>query len=139
MSARQRRNIWPWILASQVLAIVFSVFCLRYLELIDGVRFTWLPTFLLLVGAPQAVLCVYGPNWRNLVTGVLLASFLSVPIANFVNAGIMTPMGMPGTIANYFALALSITLTLQDCKLAPWIEKVKHPVIAENRRTLSAQ
>ena len=132
-------NIWPWILASQVLAIVFSIFCLRYLELIDGVRFTWLPTFLLLVGAPQAVLCVYGPNWRNLVTGVLLASFLSVPIANFVNAGIMTPIGMPGTIANYFALALSITLTLQVCKLAPWIEKVRHPVIAENRRTLSGQ
>ena len=79
--------------------------------------------------SPQAVLCVYGPSWRNLVTGVLLASFLSVPIANFVNAGILIPMGMPGTIANYFALALSITLTLQVCKLAPWIEKVKHPVI----------
>ncbi|MDO5717382.1 MAG: hypothetical protein Q4P34_00225 [Tissierellia bacterium] len=132
-------NIWPWILLSQILALSFSVFALKYLNLIDGVNFSWLPTFLLLVGAPQAVLCVFGPSISALITGVLLASFLSLPIANFVGNYIMVPIGMPQTIANYIALALSITLTLQVCKLAPWIKKTAHPVIRENHVELTEE
>lgn len=116
-------NIWPWIFASQILTMLIAVFVLGYLSLLDNDTFSWLPTFLLLVGAPQAVLCVYGPSVKSLLTGSILGGLLTVPMANWINNYIIVPIGMPGTIANYFALAGSITITLQVCSLLPWMEK----------------
>ncbi|WMM25289.1 hypothetical protein RBU61_01100 [Tissierella sp. MB52-C2] len=116
-------NIWPWIFTSQILTMSISIFILNYLSLLDNESYTWLPTFLLLVGAPQAVLCIYGPSIKALFTGSILGGTLTVPIANWINNYIMIPVGMPGTVANYFALASSITITLQVCSLLPWMEK----------------
>ena len=130
-------NIFPWILASQILTSVFSVFVLKYLNFIDGDLVSWAPTFLLLVGVPQAVLCIFGPSIKNLIVGSLLGAFLSVPIANFVGYKIMNIIDMPTNIANYIALALSITLGLQVCKLLPWIKEKPFPLIKENQRNLS--
>ena len=116
-------NIWPWIFASQILTMLIAVFVLGYLSLLDNDTFSWLPTFLLLVGAPQAVLCIYGPSVKSIFTGSILGGLLTVPMANWINNYIIVPIGMPGTIANYFALAGSITITLQVCSLLPWMEK----------------
>ena len=116
-------NIWPWIFVSQILTMSISVFIFNYLDLLDNETFSWLPTFLLLVGAPQAVLCIYGPNVKALFTGSILGGLLTVPLANWINNYIIVPIGMPGTVANYFALAGAITITLQVCNLLPWMEK----------------
>lgn len=125
-------NIFPWILASQIITIVFSVYALKYLSFIDGNTYHWVPTFLLIVGVPQAVLCVFGPSVKNLIVGCLLGAFTTVPIANYISYSIIDKIGMPVTIANYIALALSITFALQACKMLGFVKKVSFPIIKEN-------
>lgn len=116
-------NIWPWVFASQILTMLISVFILQHLTFLDNDRFTWLPTFLFLVGAPQAVMCTYGPSKRALFTGSILGALLTFPIANWIAIYIMEPLDMPNIVSNYFALASAGTLVMQTCSLLPWMEK----------------
>lgn len=124
-------NIWPWVFASQVLTITISVFVLQHLSFLDNDIFTWLPTFLFLVGAPQAIMCTYGPNIKALFTGSILGALLTLPIANWIALYIMEPLNMPNTISNYFALASAGTIVMQTCKLLPWIKKKEFQLINE--------
>ena len=125
-------NIFPWILASQIITMVFSVYVLKYLNFIDGSTYHWAPTFLLIVGVPQAVLCIFGPSLKNLIVGCLLGAFTTVPMANFIGYSIIDKIGMPVTISNYIALALSILFALQACKMLPFMKQERFPIIAEN-------
>ncbi len=130
-------NIFPWVLASQLITSIFVIFVLKYLEFIDGDIVTWVPTFLVLVGVPQAVLCIYGPGIKNLLTGSVLGGLLTVPLANYLGYKIMDVIEMPVTVSNYIALALSITIALQVCKLLPWMKGKPFPIIEENIRVLN--
>ena len=127
-------NIWPWVFASQILIEFISVFILDSLHFIRVEGHSWVATFLLLVGAAQATMVIYGPSFKALITGSILGSLTMVPIANWINIYIMGPLGMPGTIANYFALTIGITVTLQTCHLLPWMEKKPHKLLREPKK-----
>lgn len=124
-------NIWPWIFASQILSMFISIFIWDYLGVFNRDGFTWVATFLLLVGAPPATMVKYGPNPRALITGSVLGSLLMVPVANWLSVKVLIPIGMPGNVANYFALAIGITLTLEVCNALPWIERRPFNILRE--------
>lgn len=125
-------NIWPWILTSQVLSLFISIYILGHLNFLASGH-NWIPTFLVLVGAPQAVLLVYGPNVRNLLTGSIMGSMFTLPIAMFLSDKVLAEIGLPGGLANYLALAIAILITLQTCHLLPWIKKSDFPAVAGRR------
>ncbi|KNF09524.1 hypothetical protein CLPU_3c03040 [Gottschalkia purinilytica] len=129
-------NVWPWVFASQILSLLLAVFAFKYITLLDKGH-NWIPTFLVLVGAPQAVMIIYGPSKRALITGSILGGLITPPIALWLSDGIVTILRLPLAISNYIALATAITITLQVCKIAPWMKKSDFNVDEEDAEEVS--
>lgn len=117
-------NLWPWVFASQVLSMLIALYLLNYTHFFLGGKYTWLPTFITIVGGPPALMLIYGPNWRALITGSILGAFIAFPVAFWFMTKIIPVLAVPVVVGNVFTMAILGIFMCQVFKVLPWMKKV---------------
>lgn len=120
-------NMWPWVFASQVLSMFFVLFVFNYTGLFAAGKDAWLPTFITVVGAPPALMLIYGPNWRVLLLGSFLGGLISFPIAYWLSTKIIPVLAVPGVVANVTTMAITGIFLAALFKVLPWTKKMSMP------------
>lgn len=120
-------NMFPWVLASQLLSLGIAIFVLGYTGGFEGGKYTWLPTFICVVGAPPAVMLLYGPSISALLTGSILGGLICFPVGFWMMTSIIPVLGVPGVVANVATMAITGIIINQVCHIAPWVKKVEYP------------
>lgn len=115
-------NLFPWVLASQLLSLSLTIFVFNFVKFFDH-GFTWLPTFITVVGIAPALMLIYGPGLAKLITVSLLASLISFPTAHWLNETIMPIINVPGVVANVTTMALTGLIICAIAKALPWMTK----------------
>lgn len=116
-------TMFPWVLASQVISLALAIFVFRYIDLFRGESVTWAATFITVVGAPPAVMLLYGPSVSALLTSSVLGGLICAPTATWIGNQIITPLGLPGVVGNVLTMAITGIIVCMVCKAAPWVEK----------------
>ena len=97
--------LFPWVLASQLLSLFIAIFILKYTSLFGNGEYTWLPTFITVVGTPPAIMLLYGPSIKALLTGSILGGIMGFPVAFWISNNIIPVLGVPGVVSNVFTMA----------------------------------
>ena len=73
-------EMFPWVLASQVLSLGLTIFVWRFIDGFSAAPdVTFVATFIPIVGAPPATTLLYGPSVPALLTSSVLASLICPP------------------------------------------------------------
>lgn len=128
-------NLWPWVLASQLLSLFIGIFVLNFTSFFENGDYIWLPTFIMVVGAPPAIMLLYGPNVKALLTGSVLGGIMGFPVAFWIMNNIIPVLNVPGVVSNVFTMALTGILICGIAKALPWMKKM--PSKPLNRKTKS--
>ncbi|MGM0470968.1 MAG: hypothetical protein ACQEQI_01595 [Bacillota bacterium] len=131
-------NLWPWVFGSQLISLFIAIFVLNFTRYFSGGDYTWLPTFISVVGVPPAVMLIYGPSIRALLTGSTLGGILSFPIAFWLMNNILPILEVPGVVANVFTMAITGVIVLEVCRVLPWLEQKELNLIKSDQPKLSA-
>ena len=131
-------NLWPWIFISQLLSIILSIFLLDYTRFFDQGGYTWLPTFISIVGVPPVIMLIYGPGIRALLTGSILGGLMSFPVAFWVMARIIPVLEVPGVVGSVFTMAVTEIIALEVCRALPWMKKNEPKTILANAPSISS-
>ena len=118
-------TMFPWVLASQVLSLALALFVFRYIEGFADPQVTWLNTFITVVGAPPAVMLLYGPSVSALLTASVLGGLICAPTAVWIGNSIVTPLNLPGVVANVSAMAVTGIIVCMVCKVLPFVKKAE--------------
>ena len=65
-------TMFPWVLASQVISLGLAIFVFGYIDGFSDSSVTWIATFITVVGAPPAVMLLYGPSLPALLTASIV-------------------------------------------------------------------
>lgn len=130
-------NLWPWVLGAQLLSLFVAIFVLNYTRFFDSGEYTWLPTFITVVGIPPAIMLLYGPSWKALFTGSILGGAMGFPVAMWISKYIIPVLDVPGVVSNVFTMAITGVLVCAICKALPWMKKV--PAKPRNRKEKSQE
>ena len=117
-------TMFPWVLASQVISLALAIFVFRYIGGFADSKVTWIATFITVVGAPPAVMLLYGPSISALITASVLGGLICAPTAIWIGNAIVTPWGLPGVVANVLTMAVTGMIVCMVCKILPWVKKV---------------
>lgn len=117
-------NLWPWVLASQVITLFLTVFVLNFTRFFENGEYTWLPTFIMVVGAPPSIMLLYGPSLINLFTVSIISAFLGFPTAFWIMNNLIPIWEVPGVVSNVFTMALTGIIVAAIMKWLPWVKKV---------------
>lgn len=117
-------SLFPWVLASQVISLALAIFVFRYIDIFRGDGVTWAATFITVVGAPPAVMLLYGPSISALLTSSMLGGLICAPFATWIGGALITPWGLPGVVGNVLTMAVTGMVVCMVCKVAPWVKKV---------------
>ena len=121
-------EVFPWVLASQLLSLGLTIFVWRFIDGFDAAKdVTFVATFIPIVAAPPAAMLLYGPSVPALLTSSVLASLLCSPTATWLGAHVFTPLGLPGVVANVTAMAITGFAIFMVLKVLPWVRKVEVP------------
>lgn len=127
-------NVWPWVLASQLISLFIAVFVLNYTRFFNE-GYSWLPTFISVVGISPAIMLLYGPSLSALLTSSILAGVVSFPIAFWISNHLMPGLEIPGVVANVFTMALTGIFISAICKALPWVRKKEAKPIKRVEKT----
>ncbi|MGF7057816.1 hypothetical protein [Brassicibacter mesophilus] len=116
-------NMWPWVFASQVISLGIAIFVLNFTNFFSSGEYTWLPTFITVVGVPPSMMLMYGPSYRALFTSSILGGTLSFPVAFWIMTNIMPVLEVPGVVSNVLTMAITGIIIGQICKVLPWMKK----------------
>lgn len=116
-------SLFPWVLASQVISLTLAIFVFRYIGGFSDPKVTWIATFITVVGAPPAVMLLYGPSLSALLTSSILGGLICAPTAIWIGNEIVTPLGLPGVVANVLTMAVTGLIVCMVCKVLPWVKK----------------
>ena len=114
-------SIWPWILGAQCLSLVLTLFVFRYIDLFNDAA--WIPSFLVTVSAPSALLMLYGPSVPTLLTGSVLSAAICAPLATWCINVLVPLLQMPAGYGGLITMALMSFLVCTVCLYLPWIRK----------------
>lgn len=117
-------NLWPWVLASQLLTLFLTIFVLNFTKFFLNGEYTWLPTFVMVVGAPPSIILLYGPSFINLITVSIISAFIGFPTAFWIMNNIIPVWKVPGVVSNVFTMALTGIIVAAIMKWLPWVKKV---------------
>ncbi|MGF6835077.1 hypothetical protein QF015_003272 [Paenarthrobacter sp. TE4293] len=109
-------GLWPWVLASATLSLLLSNLAFGWM-LDDG----WQPTFVPFVCVAPAVVLLYGAGWKACVTGAVLGSATTTPLALLLIPALSTPLGLPVVVANVLAMSLGSVLAFTVARQLPWL------------------
>ncbi len=126
-------NMFPWVLASQLLSLALTVFVFNFTRFFDE-GFTWLPTFITVVGIAPALMLLYGPGLPKLLTVSVLASLVSFPTAHWLNQTIMPLLEVPGVVSNVSTMAITGVIVCAVVKALPWMKKSDAPLLERTNR-----
>ena len=111
---------WIYLVTAQLLAMWLGAFVWKNVW-----PDQWLCSFTPSVAiTPLAILCFGKPNWKKLVTGVILGAAIVVPLAQLWMINIQTPMGWP-----LFSGCLGIVMPIcsvigyEIMNLMPWMHE----------------
>ena len=117
-------TLFPWVLASQVLSLALAIFVFRYIGGFADPEVTWIATFITVVGAPPAVVLLYGPSISALLTSSILGGLICAPTAIWIGTYITGPWNLPGVVSNVLTMAITGMIVCMACKILPWVKKV---------------
>lgn len=117
-------NLWPWVLASQVLSLGITIFVLNFTRFFATGSYGWLPTFICVVGAPPAIMLLYGPNYKALITSSVLGGLFCFPVAFWLMNTIIPVIGMPVVVGNVTAMAITGWIACKIVSVLPWMERI---------------
>lgn len=121
-------EMFPWVLASQVLSLGLTIFVFRFIDGFDAAPdVTFVATFIPIVAAPPAAMLLYGPSVPALLTSSVLAALLCSPTATWFSTYVTGPWGLPGVVANVAAMAVTGFAIFMVLKVLPWVRKVEVP------------
>lgn len=115
-------SLFPWVFASQAISLFLAIFVFRYINLFSNSSVTWIATFISVVGAPPAVMLLYGPSVSALLTSSVLGGLLCPPVATWISAYIVSPWKLPGVVANVSTMAITGLIICMVCKALPWVQ-----------------
>lgn len=124
-------TMWPWVFASQVIALFLAIFVFRYTNWFNGEGVTWIPTFIAVVGAPPSIMLLYGPSISALLTSSILGGLICAPISYWLGNTLIPLFGLPPVVANVTAMAISGIMICFVVKVLPF---VKAAPIKEHRK-----
>lgn len=116
-------TLFPWVLGSQVISLALAIFAFGYIEGFSDPQTTWLATFITVVGAPPAVMLLYGPSVSALLTSSIVGGLICAPTAIWLSANVVGPLGLPGVVANVTTMAITGMIVCMICKVLPWVKK----------------
>lgn len=116
-------TLFPWVLASQVISLALAIFVFRYISGFADPETTWIATFITVVGAPPAVVLLYGPSISALLTSSIIGGLICAPTAIWISTYITGPWNLPGVVANVSTMAITGMVVCMICKVLPWVEK----------------
>lgn len=117
-------TMFPWVLASQVLSLGLAIFVFRYIGGFADPKVTWIATFITVVGAPPAVMLLYGPSISALLVSSIVGGLICAPTAIWIGTYITGPWNLPGVVANVLTMAVTGMIICMICKILPWVKKV---------------
>lgn len=115
-------NVWPWVFAAQIISVFIANFVMGYTRFFNE-GYTWLPTFISVVGIAPAIMLLYGPSLSALLTSSILAGIVSFPVAFWISNNIIPVLEVPGVVANVFTMAITGIFVTAICKALPWVKK----------------
>lgn len=127
-------TLFPWVLASQLISLGLAIFVFRYINGFADSSVTWIATFITVVGAPPAVMLLYGPSVPALLTSSIIGGLICAPTAIWIGNAIVTPWKLPGVVANVSTMAITGIIVCMVCKILPWVK----PVPVKPHRTEAA-
>lgn len=125
-------NIWPWVATSQILSLLTTMYVFNYMGLFDIEGVTWVPTFIVIVSTPGAILLTYGPTIPNLLTAAILPAAFSTPIAYWITNTVLPLFKLPGGLGNILSMTIVAFSVMAVCEVLPWIEKKSVKPIPSN-------
>ena len=117
-------TMFPWGLASQVISLGLAIFVFGYIDGFSDSSVTWIATFITVVGAPPAVMLLYGPSLPALLTASIVGGLNCAPTAIWIGNYIVTPWNIPGVVAHVTTMAITGIIVCMVCKVLPWVKPV---------------
>ena len=114
-------HIWPWVFASQILALLLTEYLFGYMHLFD-LGNTWIPTFIVIVSVPPSMMLMYGPGIVNLLTASVLGALLCTPTAYWLSSATAN-LGIPGATNNVLCMVIAGCIAGCVCRVLPWMKK----------------
>lgn len=115
-------TMWPWIISSQALALLITMYVFKYMSLFDQ-GYGWVPTFIVIASTPAAILLMYGPSIPNFLTASILPPIISTPIAVWIGDTLMVALELPVGISNLLSMSIAAFTIMAACNALPWMEK----------------
>lgn len=110
-------GLWPAVVASALLGLLVSNLVWGW-TLSDG---AWQPTFVPFVSVSPAIVLVFGPGLRNIVTGAVLGGVLTTPFSLLSTNYICAPLGLPPVIGVTGGMAVGALVAFAVCRFLPWL------------------
>ena len=110
-------GIWPPVAGAAILSVVLSA--LLWGTTLEGG--TWQPLFAPLVSVAPAVVVLYGPGWRVLVTAAVSGALLAPPAAIGLVTYVCRPLDLPPVVGATAGMALAAALAFSICHRLPWM------------------
>ncbi|HVV08430.1 hypothetical protein [Amycolatopsis sp.] len=115
-------GLWPAVVTSALLGVLVSNLVWGW-TLAGG---TWQPTFVPFVSVSPAIVLVFGPGWRNIVTGAVLGGVVTTPFSLLGTDYVCAPLGLPPVIGVTGGMAVGGLVAFALCRFLPWL----HPQVA---------
>lgn len=129
-------TMFPWVLASQMISLALAIFVFRYISGFADPEVTWIATFITVVGAPPAVMLLYGPSIPALLTSSVIGGLICAPTAIWLGNYVVGPWNLPGVVANVTTMIITGIVVCMICKILPWVKKVP---VKPHRKEVGAQ
>lgn len=110
-------GIWPPVAAAALLSLLLGAL-LWGATLAGG---TWQPLFAPLVSVAPAVVVLYGPGRRVVVTAAVAGAVLVPPAAIGLVSWVCRPLGLPPVVGATAGMALAAAVAFVICRLLPWL------------------
>lgn len=132
-------NMFPWILASQLISLTLTIFVFNFTSHFSTGEYSWLPTFITIVGVPPSLMLIYGPSYKSLFTVSILGALVSFPTAFFIMTKINPLFDLPGVVGNVLTMAITGIVIGQVCKVLPWMENVPLKLIDKSDKEVTEE
>jgi hypothetical protein len=110
-------GMWPPVAGAALLSLVLSAL-LWGTTLAGG---TWQPLFVPLVSVAPAIVVLYGPGWRVLLTAAVLGALLAPPAAIAMVRWVCHPTGLPPVVGATAGMVLAAAVAFLICPRLPWM------------------
>lgn len=125
-------GLWPAAVTSALLGVLVSNLTWGWTLSGGG----WQPTFVPFVSVSPAIVLVYGPRPRNVVTGALLGGVLTTPFSLLGTDFVCGPLGLPPVVGVTGGMAVGGLVAFAVCRFLPWLHPqpaVDSPASPRNR------